>query len=55
MGVFLTRDFRLAYNQISSVDVKGSAVIVSTASSRYKVYVANGAEIQDAILDQLAS
>jgi len=44
--------FRLAYNQITSVDVAGSTIIVHASGTQYKCYVANPAEIQRIIVEQ---
>jgi len=44
--------FRLPYNQVTSVDAAGSAIIVHTSGAQYKCYVANPAEIQRAIVEQ---
>ena len=44
--------FRLAYNQITSVDIAGSTIIVHASGTQYKCYVANPAEIQKIIVNQ---
>ena len=44
--------FRLAYNQITSVDVSGSTIIIHASSAQYKCYVANPGEIQRVIVEQ---
>ena len=44
--------FLLEYNQITSVDVKKSLLMLSSSTSCYKCYVKNAAEIQNAILNQ---
>ncbi|MDR0327546.1 MAG: hypothetical protein LBI05_04540 [Planctomycetaceae bacterium] len=44
--------FRLAYNQITSVDVAGSTIIVHASSAQYKCYVQNPSEIQRVIAEQ---
>ena len=44
--------FRLACNQITSVDVTGSTIIVHASGAQYKCYVANPAEIQRVIVEQ---
>ena len=44
--------FRLAYNQITSVDVAGSTIIIHASGTQYKCYVADPAEIQRVIIEQ---
>ena len=44
--------FRLPYNQVTSVDVGGSTIIVHATGAQYKCYVANPAEIQRVIVEQ---
>ena len=44
--------FQLAYNQITSVELTNTAVIIHAANAQYKCYVANGAEIQNTIFNQ---
>ena len=43
--------FRLAYNQITSVDVAGSTIIVHASGTQYKCYVKNPTEIQGIIIN----
>jgi hypothetical protein len=44
--------FRLAYNQITSVDVGGSTIIIHASGAQYKCYVQNPSEIQRVIAEQ---
>ena len=44
--------FQLAYNQITSVDVAGTTIIIHASSAQYKCYVAKPAEIQRVIFEQ---
>ena len=43
--------FRLAYNQITSVDVAGNNIIVHASGTQYKCYVVNPVEIQTIIVN----
>jgi len=44
--------FRLPYNQVTSVDVGGSTLIVHASGAQYKCYVKNPADIQRVIVEQ---
>ena len=44
--------FRLAFNQVTSVDVAGSTIIIHASGAQYKCYVANPDEIQRVIVEQ---
>ena len=44
--------FQLAYNQITSVDVASTSVVIHAANAQYKCYVENGSKIQNAIFNQ---
>jgi hypothetical protein len=44
--------FCLAYNQITSVDVSGSTIIIHATGAQYKCYVQNPSEIQGIIVGQ---
>ena len=44
--------FRLAYNQITSVDATNTSVVVHASNAQYKCYVENAGEIQNIIFNQ---
>ena len=44
--------FKLAYNQITSVDSSGTAVTIHASGAKYKCYAKNPAEIQRIIIEQ---
>jgi hypothetical protein len=44
--------FRLTYNQITSVDVSGTKIIIHASGAQYNCYVANPSEIQGVIVGQ---
>ena len=45
-------NFQLAYDQITSVDLTGTKLIIHAADTQYKCYVTNGKEIQNIIFSQ---
>jgi len=44
--------FRLAYNQVTSVDVAGSTIIAHASGAQYKCYVKDPSEIQTILVNQ---
>lgn len=48
-------EFDLLYNQITTVDVKGSSIVIRSMGTSYKCYVPHPNEIRYAILSQKAS
>jgi len=49
-SLFTLQNFKMAYDQISNVDIIGnSAIVVYTSNAKYKCFVSNGAEIRDTI------
>ena len=45
-------NFQLAYDQITSVDLTGTKLVIHAADTQYKCYVTNGKEIQNIIFSQ---
>ena len=51
-GAYTTKSFKLAYDQITSLDATNSSIIIHASGTQYRCYVKNISEIQNTIFHQ---